>query len=289
MQLTRLEPEIQQQLNMIPHADVTTLCQPLRQHFQLQSMDYFRLYSDGGEINLTTRPEWLSYFFEHKLYQNNAFDLSASHLENGYMLWSDVPEHSNISAIAYERYGMTQGFILVRPNHACGYTDFYLLVPESSNDQFEQSCLSNIDLLDSFVKYFTDQTVEMMATLHRSRIYINDRVSQGVKPEYVPIYRNGIDRQQFISDLSLDGLKVTVGHYSVRLTGREIEVARLLVHGLTMREMAVLMNISSRTIESHIGNLKQKFNVRTKSHLISACLHFIFQTSSHSDICCINP
>ena len=48
------------------------------------------------------------------------------------------------------------------------------------------------------------------------------------------------------------------------LTGREREVLRLIAEGLSTRQMASRLGLSDRTVETHIGNIYQKLDVRTR-------------------------
>lgn len=49
-----------------------------------------------------------------------------------------------------------------------------------------------------------------------------------------------------------------------RLTPREREVLALLAEGLSTRQIANRLGLSARTVESHIGNIYQKLDVRTR-------------------------
>ena len=49
------------------------------------------------------------------------------------------------------------------------------------------------------------------------------------------------------------------------LTNRETEVLRLLESGLTDREIADALTISTRTVESHVSNVLRKLEVRNRA------------------------
>jgi DNA-binding NarL/FixJ family response regulator len=53
-----------------------------------------------------------------------------------------------------------------------------------------------------------------------------------------------------------------------RLTQREIEVLRLIVQGHTNRQIADVLSLSVRTIESHRANLMDKLNLRSRVELV---------------------
>ncbi|GAA1861775.1 hypothetical protein GCM10009836_47490 [Pseudonocardia ailaonensis] len=53
-----------------------------------------------------------------------------------------------------------------------------------------------------------------------------------------------------------------------RLTGRETEVLKLVVEGLTARQIATRLTLSPRTVENHIQNILRKFSVPGRAALV---------------------
>src|SRR5207244_10934796 len=52
-----------------------------------------------------------------------------------------------------------------------------------------------------------------------------------------------------------------------RPTRRELEVARLVAHGLTNKEIAAHLGIAERTAETHVQRIVTKLDLRSRSHL----------------------
>ncbi len=66
----------------------------------------------------------------------------------------------------------------------------------------------------------------------------------------------------------------TVSTKFLNLTPGEIQIANMVKQGLTTKEMARLLNLSARTIESHRDNIRRKLGIKNKkanlrSHLLS--------------------
>lgn len=61
-----------------------------------------------------------------------------------------------------------------------------------------------------------------------------------------------------------------------KLTNREEEILNYIIRGKTAKVIAQLTHLSYRTIEQHIGNIKTKLNVRTKSELIEKTIDYFF-------------
>lgn len=55
----------------------------------------------------------------------------------------------------------------------------------------------------------------------------------------------------------------------LNISTREKEVISLLSEGFTQKEIADQLNISSRTVETHIKNLTTKMNAKNAAHLVS--------------------
>ncbi|QNG55601.1 response regulator transcription factor [Pseudonocardia petroleophila] len=54
----------------------------------------------------------------------------------------------------------------------------------------------------------------------------------------------------------------------VRLTGRESDVLRLVVEGLTARQVATRLGLSPRTVENHVQHLLRKLPVSNRAALV---------------------
>jgi DNA-binding CsgD family transcriptional regulator len=53
-----------------------------------------------------------------------------------------------------------------------------------------------------------------------------------------------------------------------RLTAREIEVARLLTSGYMDREIATMLGIGRRTVETHAANVRAKLGLKSRRELL---------------------
>ncbi|MBA3660350.1 MAG: PAS domain-containing protein [Gammaproteobacteria bacterium] len=58
------------------------------------------------------------------------------------------------------------------------------------------------------------------------------------------------------------------------LTHREVEVFRKLLLGYTAKQMGEVLNISAKTIESYIDNLRRKLQAKNKGEIIATAIQF---------------
>lgn len=57
-----------------------------------------------------------------------------------------------------------------------------------------------------------------------------------------------------------------------QLTSREIEVLRLIVKGLTNKEIASVLKLSDNTVKTHVKNIFTKLEVRDRAEAVSSAL-----------------
>lgn len=62
----------------------------------------------------------------------------------------------------------------------------------------------------------------------------------------------------------------------IKLTKRQSEVLFFLLRGKTLKQMAKILNISYRTIDEYLKELKCKFNANNKYELIDKAIHYGF-------------
>lgn len=99
-----------------------------------------------------------------------------------------------------------------------------------------------------------------------------DELVNGVKKvmEGVSFYSKDV-RDVMVNNYisSLKKKKEQLGQPKVKLTKREIEVAKLIMKGNTSNQIAAELFISSRTVDTHRANLMQKLEVKNSIELIN--------------------
>ncbi len=56
------------------------------------------------------------------------------------------------------------------------------------------------------------------------------------------------------------------------LTPREREVLKLIAAGLSAKEVALKLHITSRTVESHVDKLRLKTRTRNRTHMVAQAI-----------------
>ena len=91
--------------------------------------------------------------------------------------------------------------------------------------------------------------------------------------ELAPAVRAAAEGRRYVSpeiDAKLTALRSAIT--SDKLTAREVEVLRLIALGHTSVEMARILQISSRTVESHRARIHAKLGLSTRAELVRYAL-----------------
>jgi len=98
-----------------------------------------------------------------------------------------------------------------------------------------------------------DELVEAIHTIHSGQKHINQMVSQ-------------ILAQSLITEQSIP-------HQDFNLTKRESEVLRMLIDGMSNKQIAADLFISIRTVDTHRTNIMKKLNVNNAAEMVRVGLN----------------
>jgi len=88
--------------------------------------------------------------------------------------------------------------------------------------------------------------------------------------------------QGFISDTPIHRLFLNVNGEEIHLSMQEFKCLAWLSRGKTIKEVARIMNLSPRTVESYLDNVKLKTKIESRSKLID-----LFVLNFYKDNCLV--
>lgn len=231
--------------------EINELIKPIDKYFGLDSFNYHKTFNDNSQISLTNQPAWYQHYLSQKLYLQSIFELPAVNYSRSRIIWSNIDTHNTILRDAAS-FGIKHGVTIVEPNHD-GF-EFYFLGTTIDDSSTINKYLSNFQLVDKFIQNFRIVSHKLFAKLSKHKTIAEDWLDNSLQFESV----NHIDKYSFLAEM-----------YHYQFTSREIECLPLLIKGFTAKQIAEKLNISYRTVEDHINNIKQKLDVRTKNELMN--------------------
>lgn len=238
---------------------VQQICSELFKKFNINGFRHVRLYDEGSRFELTTDAHWASHFMERGYFNYSRLDRNGSCYQSGYFLWDAwnkaTPAYEIVIRDARENFDGGRGFSILRRSQE--WADKFDFSASTKNNLANETFLNNIDCLDRFVDFFLLEMAGLIEKAHHSREFLPFIIdsSEEYPDTFLPtkifeIVNNQDERKRLSTD-------------NVQLTKRELECIYWLSLGKTVSEIALIYNISARTVEKFILSIKGKFNCRT--------------------------
>lgn len=241
-------------LPLISDWDLQTICQPLFDNFGISFFDFGRMYDDGYCLMFSTNEKLIHYLFEQQ-----------------YCLFSPVPTHLLQNKFYYylPNTGPYQQVVYDVSNyfnigHAfdifdCqdGYVDVCCFAASTQSSEMINTYFNNINNLNNFIRFFKNKITDILsrsdnAFLLPEKMRLNFN-SKDISNKLDPIYFSEKGKQ---------------------LSKRETEIILLLIKGKSTKKIAMELNLSLRTIENYLNNIKLKTDSNPKSELLEKMIGF---------------
>jgi DNA-binding CsgD family transcriptional regulator len=244
--------------------EVNEICESLFKQENMIYFAYIRQYDDGFCVPLISNGDLIKHHLDKeylcypsvpaKLLEQRKFHyIVMPNLEDGFTQAAhDYNIYFNISHPFYmfERYK--------------NYFDLFVFSVASGNSSSVNTYFSNLPLLENFKFYFKEKAHTLISKALENKIYL---------PPHMQATFGGLNSNPPHSNQKFMPKKYFFEHdeKSFYLNSRHMEVLKCLDLGHTAKETGKILNISHRTIEAYIDEIKIKFNLNKKSQLISFC------------------
>lgn len=146
------------------------------------------------------------------------------------------------------------------------YCEFYNFATSQNNSNIIQFYLSNLDILWRHTFYFKDKGADLIQKAHNDRLILPRCTESNANNQTVI---NGNLTSSYLSETKIRRYYIFANGIDTFLTENEVKCCYQLIHGKSVKEIAKIVYLSARTVESHINNVKQKLNCLTKANLIN--------------------
>lgn len=257
---------------------VKEICDPLLQSIGITYFNYIKIYNnDCSRELLTNNGDWINHFYKNGLY-NSVGAIDIEHLlPKGYFLWSEMDEKDPIYLQGRDFFNIDNGisFVIKRAD----VTYLYIFASNRNQHSINNFYAGNIDLLQRFIHYFTDKAQHLMKEASENRIYLPSL--QQIDAERVNnIVVSDNIRAQFLENSKVDRYFLLNESDNLYLTSKKAECAALLTKGQTSKQIAKTMNISHRTVEGYVLDIKNQLQVTLNKTLSKEQLIKILRQSN---------
>lgn len=246
--------------------DVQDICRPLFETLQINFFRFMRLYNNGYRITLTTNRDWTQYFYEYELYKLAWFDNQTTECyQNAYEIWdAKIPHQDNQVGIDSRNiFNMHHGLSIIKKS--TNWCEFYDFTTNKENHIINDLYLHNSELFERFIFYFKDKAQKLIQECENKKILLE--INKPINQERKLILSDEV-KEDFFNATEIKRYYFNQGSNEEFLTKREAECIYWYTQGKTAAEIGLILNMTKRTAEVHLSNIKNKFNCYKISNVI---------------------
>lgn len=256
--------------------EISDICKPLRT-LDISYFSHVNVNKHAQFSAIGTNPKFTKYYFENELYNN---DIASNINELGdHVIWDLMPRCVQTEQMYKEAalFDIRHNFTIIHKEKE--ETNCYHFSTHINNRAFNQTYLSNIDLLNKFIQHFRGK---VNASKHLLSAYDmkfelteKSRLEDFGFKETNSILELEKKRKAFSSHLEVNSprLKCAVILHKntlkpITLAPQQMRCLLLLLGGKTNKEIARILHISYRTVEHHVDRIKDLLKVRNSKQLL---------------------
>jgi DNA-binding CsgD family transcriptional regulator len=238
--------------------DLVEITQPLTE-MGLSYFTFDRTYQDGSHLRLTNAGAWIESYYRTELYKKAIFEKDPKMFSNGYVFWDWLSREPVYSAAAEHNieHGLT-----ITEKHA-EYTDFFHIGTTRDNPISQEKLLAHIDHLHRFIAYFKQKARHLIQEAEATRVILWTPHQTEINLHDLNSNLSCANITEFLKSTDVSRIYLGEEFNDTYLTRQEITILQLLTDGSKNTKIAKTLNISERTLESHIKHIKEKFKCDT--------------------------
>lgn len=219
--------------------DIAEIMLPQLTKHGITVFNYYKTYFDGSGVRFSTHRGWSKRYMKKEYNLNTTVRLSNLTKPLNYFVWliQDCPWMLIDAAINFD---IANGITIAHRNEDS--IECYAFGASVNNTSIVNFYLNNLDMLQNYCLYFKEQADRLLALGEKNKI---------------ELYIKDIDE---VENISIPRI--------LNLSNRQFECADLLLSGMKYKEISKKLNLSPRTVETYLNNLKDKLRCQNRTELI---------------------
>jgi LuxR family quorum-sensing system transcriptional regulator SolR len=253
---------LSQYLMMSSANEMFDIVAPLQTLMEITHFSYHKVYKDSTRIHISSHPKFIDVFHANKFYDLSCTSLKFDNYQSGYYLVSQImtKELKIIIDATLQIFDYSYPFTIIKKFD--DYCEFYYFSTSAGNIAANNFYLNHIDIFESFILYFKTKAADLLKKID------SERFIYPVKEQDItnPFIDNFTEKRNKFFDL-IDMKTYFIPELNLSITKREMQCLGYVKRGYTAKAIARQMNVSTRTVETHIDNLKSKLHTTSKQTL----------------------
>lgn len=242
--------------SIINAPQIGEICAPFFQKHNLNYFLYGKIYFNGTVNFLCSHENVNKFHFDNQYTVTVPPQFITKNKNTGYFLI--LPTHYDAIIHAYRSFFNIGHMIGLNTYHKDHIEMAYFGAP-ANNDHAVNFYLNNLDILERFNLDFKERTKILINESEKNKIIIPKNMRTDLDN-----FSSSYDPETPLKKYKLNGI-----YKDVYLTQRELDTIREIAKGNTAKEAAQNLQLSPRTVESYINNIKLKLDLHKTTQIIN--------------------
>jgi len=241
--------------------EIKRLTEPLLNNFGITTFAYTK-FIGNKMFRISNNHEWTKFHLHNGYFDLDHYQKHIQQMGNNtsyVVLWDN---HYNSNLIqAMRNHKVYYGLSIYKKFE--NYIELCSFATDNSNQQILNFYLNNIHLLERFIVYFKNKASGLIDLSDKNKLII--RKKEIIVNHQLPANDSVKD---FLDMTTLNNFK-TNNNIDLKISKRQSLCLFLITQGKTVKEIGRLLDISPRTVEHYINQLKYQLGCHSKNELIN--------------------
>jgi LuxR family transcriptional regulator, quorum-sensing system regulator SolR len=256
--------------------DFRDLCQPLLCNTNVDLFLYARVYQDGSYFNLNTDPNLEKFMLVKNQGQFNfdftlleaIFDSKQFSKNKKCIFTTDDIDDINYFTTVFKKFNLKSCLSIVEK-----FDDYYELCSFMTrlNKSVYSFYITHYSILEKFILFFRENGFELIEVGEKNKIILlnsNLKYRKMVNDLGRTATKENGHAVNLKANFNLKKYPISNGNIRAYVTPRELECLQYLGQGFSYKEIGSILQISNRTVETHLQQIKNKLNIYSHAQLL---------------------
>lgn len=243
---------------------ILDICNPIINLFNINFFSHTRAFHNGTFTSLMTQTELTEYYIKQK-FPIRFSQGKGIHLEKGIYVGSCLQDGFDTITLQLRQHFNLDHFIFIIEKQA-NYEDMYAFAVSPENTQFINQYLNHVDKFNQFLNYYKEKSYPLITKaplVSYGKAYFSNCLSSA---DIINLNQDKLE--QYKAAVSLKRWHVNHISGKISLSKRELDCLKLIAKSHTIKEIAKILQLSPRTVETYLNNLKLKLQYERRSQLV---------------------
>lgn len=248
--------------------EIANICNPLKKYLGISNFGYLQIFFDSSYFyvcnDLELIKEYVTTINETNIFFEKQLFFPKASNEFHYILWPKISLNRSMDLYMKRNYWHGLTFTKAHSNHV----ELWWFATDTSNTNINDFYKSNIDVLEKFVFYFRNKTRDIINSKNKILANFNKGVDLSQVNNFINTDVDQKKIEQFLKEIGFTSIHIRSHNGTASLSPREVQCLYFLSLGNTMKEIAYKTDLSPRTVESYLNNLRYKTGYKCRSSLV---------------------